>query len=93
MMSKKRDYRGHGYSLCRATDLQPHLLLQQTIGRTDAWRQGRLGKLRGGGSGHWEWQVTPARLFLALACVVLFNYAAFENEKNKKQKNNTLNFQ
>lgn len=32
-------------------------------------------------SGHWEWQVTLARLFLALACVVLFNYALFERER------------
>lgn len=36
-----------------------------------------------GGSGHWLWQVTLARLFLALACVVLFNYALFKKERKK----------
>lgn len=39
----------------------------------------------GGGSGQWEWQVTLARLFLALARVVLFNYAPFESQRKKKK--------
>lgn len=36
----------HDYLHCGATDLQPHLLLQQTIGRADARRLSRLGELR-----------------------------------------------
>lgn len=63
---------------------------RQWEGRTDAWRQARLGgaerlltQIGRGGSGHWVWRVTPARLFLALACVVLFNYALFKKERKK----------
>lgn len=76
---------------CGVAELQPHLLLQQTIGWRDAWGAGASGgaerlltQIWGGGgvvSGQWEWPVTVARLFLALAHAVLFNYAVLGERK------------